>query len=200
MARQDPDERIVLRLTGSEADHGLPWANLAAFVDNIRRALRDYDRQRQGARTGREGRPAAREDLVTAFRLVSFKPGSAIMELEPIAAPPTVDDAQTALPEVEKLAVENLRAFIDSIESNDDVLDPSITEAVEEARRELGDDGRIEITVGRSRRPRKRTVIDARRIAVLEARAQRKTPRLMTVTGRLHINRGRPRHHAVHAR
>lgn len=163
------DDRIVFRLTGAEAQHGLPLANVAAFVDHVRRALRDFDRQRQGARTSRGGHPTSREELVTAFRLVEFKPGSAIMELEAMTATEVGDKS---LGDVESLAVENLRAFMDSLEG-DDVVEPAVTDAVEAARRTLGNDGRIEITIGtHRRRPNRRVVIDADRVAKLEGRGR----------------------------
>ena len=139
------DDRIILKLTGSEAHHGLPWANLASFVDDIRRALREYDRQRQGAVPARGGHPSGREDQVTSFRLVSFKPGSAIMELEPIPPKSIGDDeAHPVIAEAEQLAVENLRSFVDSLESPDSALDSVVTDAIDEARRRLGEDGKME--------------------------------------------------------
>lgn len=183
--RPEEDERITLRLTGSEAQHGLPWENLAGFVDEIRRALREHDRQRQGARAGRGGHPSGREELVTSFRLVRFLPGSAIMELEPIAAD-VADESQETLGEVETLSVENLRAFIDTLES-DSIVDPVISQAVEGARRQLGDDGKIEISVGPPKHPSRHTIIDADTVAALAARGRRATSHRMTVSGRLHM-------------
>ena len=191
------DDRITLRLTGSEAQHGLPLSNLEAFVGEVRRALRDFDRQRQGARTARGGHPTVREELVTGLRLVEFKPGSAIMELEPIV-PIELDESQLSMAEAEQLAVENLRAFIDSIQG-DGVLDPAVTDAVESARKALGPDGRIEITVGAPKRPRKHAVIDSDVVAALQQRSRRAATRRMQISGRLHMLDDEPRKVGIRA-
>lgn len=177
------DDRIVFRLTGAEAQHGLAFANLAAFLEYFRSALRDFDRQRRAEKTKRGGHPTTREDLVTGFRLVTFKPGSAVMEVEPIAQ----EDEQDRVADTEKLAVENLRAFIDTIESPDEILDPAVTDAVEMARRQLGEDGKIEITVGPKRRPVRHTIIDRERVAALEQRVKRVQVKDMRISGRLHM-------------
>jgi hypothetical protein len=181
--RHQPD-RVVLKLTGTEATHGLPLANFSAFVESFRNALRDFDRQRTGSRTRRSGHPTTREDLVTAFRLVSFKPGSAICELEAIA-PPADDDAQEHIEGAELLPLETLRAFVDSIEQEEPV-DDAVTTALGKARRSLGDDGRIDITIGRGRR-RRRAVIDARRVDALEKRAKHFPASYTRITGHLHM-------------
>lgn len=181
-ARHQPD-RVVLKLTGTEATHGLPLANFSAFVENFRNALRDFDRQRTGTRTRRSGHPTTREDLVTAFRLVSFKPGSAICELEPIA--PADDDTQERIEGAELLPLETLRAFVDSLDQ-DEPVDDAVTQSIAKARRSLGDDGRIDITIGRGRR-RRRAVIDARRVDALERRARHFPARFTRITGHLHM-------------
>jgi hypothetical protein len=185
MSERHNPERVLLELTGSEAQRGLPLSNFAAFVDDFRRALREFDRQRQAARTGRGGHPTAREDLVTAFRLVSFKPGSALVELEPIA-PPVPDEDQTAIDGGELLSLETLRAFMEALE-RDDVVDPAVTAPIAGARRALGADGKIAIGIGRGRRPKRRVVIDEARVEALEQRARRYPPRRMQISGRLHM-------------
>jgi hypothetical protein len=192
------DNRITLHLEGSETDHGLPLSNLANFSNHLRRALRDFDRQRQGARTARGGHPTTREDLVTGFRLVEFRPtGSATMELEAIV-PAGRHDSQLAMPESEQLAVENFRAFIDTIEG-DEILDPAVTEAIESARTQLGSDGRIEVWVGNPAAPRRHTVIDADAISVLRQRVRRARPRLLQISGRLHMLDDEPKKVGIRA-
>jgi hypothetical protein len=181
-AQQD---RIVLELTGSEAVHGLALSNFAAFIDDFRRALRDFDRQRRAEPTGRGGHPTTREDLVTAFRLVSFKAGSAIVELEPIA-PPVEDADQAAIEGAELLPLETLRAFMETIE-REEPLDPAVTQSVAGARRALGPDGKIGIAVGNRTGPKRRIVIDEERVELLERRARRFAPRRMRISGRLHM-------------
>lgn len=137
----------------------------------------------------REGHPTTREDLVTAFRLVEFHPGSAIMELEPMRV--VSDEPQ--LYDAELLAVENLQAFMDTIES-EDVIEPAVTDAIESARKTLGADGRIEITVARrAQRARKRVVIDETVVRSLEQRARRRSARPLRIVGRLHMLDDEPR-------
>lgn len=195
MSTQRGHDRIFFRLTGVEAQHGLALGNLAAFVENIRAALRDFDRQRRAERTKRGGHPTTREDLVAGLRLVTFKPGSAVMELEPISRAAEQDE----LADAEKLAVENLRAFIDTIEDESEILDPAITDAVEAARRQLGHDGAIEIIIGPRRRPVRRTVIDQGRVAALEQRVRRRHVRQMRISGRLHMIDVEPEKVAIRA-
>jgi hypothetical protein len=173
---------VVIRLTGSEAEHGLPLANLAAFVESFRGALRDFDRQRQAERTGRGGRPSGREELVTSFRLVGFEPGSAIMTLEPFA--PSDADDQQVLTEVDLLALQNLETFLDSLDQPEERFDAAVADAVEKARRSLGPDGRIEI---KSPHHRKRVVIDESKVHSLERRVRRYSTRQQRVAGRLHM-------------
>ena len=43
-------ERVILELTGSEAEGGLLLANVAAFVENFRRALREPTTAHNGRR------------------------------------------------------------------------------------------------------------------------------------------------------
>ena len=178
--------KVVLELTGSEAEHGLPLGSFAAFVEDFRRALRDYDRQRRTTRTRRGGHPSGREELVTAFRLVGFEAGSAIVTLEPVPVP--VEEGQEAIEGAELLAIENLRSLLDSIEGADSPLDAAVTEALGGARRALGDRGRIEVVLADapSRKPR-RVVIDEQKVADLERRVRRYAPRQTRISGRLHM-------------
>lgn len=178
-------DRVILELTGSEAVDGLPLANFAAFIDDFRRALREFDRQRGARPTRRGGHPTAREDLVTAFRLVTFKPGSALVELEPIAPPPA-DEAQETIEGAELLPLQTLRAFVETI-ARDDPLDPAVTAPVAGARRALGADGKISIAIRRGRRGERAVVIDEARVEKLERRARRYAPRRMQISGRLHM-------------
>lgn len=176
-------DRVVLKLTGSQAERGLPLANLATFVVDFRRALRDFDRSRRAERTARGGRPAAREDLVTAFRLVEMKPGSTLLTLEPI--PPAALDAEAEpLAEVETLALENLAALLETVSDERAPLDAAVTDAVASARRALGTDGAIEIRIGDARH---RVVIDKRRVRDLEMRVRRYDARELRISGRLHM-------------
>ena len=177
---------VILELTGSEAIGGLPLSNLEAFVDDFRRALRDFHRQRRAERTRRGGHPSGREELATAFRLLEFRRGSAVMTLLPDVRDES--EEQPALGDVEPLAIENLRALLDAIESDDAVIDPAVTDAVEGARSALGDDGKIKVKLdGEQPRHRRSVVIDRERVAVLERRVERQAPRARRVSGRLHM-------------
>jgi hypothetical protein len=191
-------DRIELRLTGEEAQRGLPLANVAAFLDNVRRALRDFDRARQGQRTQRGGHPTSREELVTALRLVDFRPGSAIMSLEPMAH----EQGETGLvPDAEALPVENLLALIAAVESRDDVLPPAVTESIDNARRTLGPSGAIEIKVNPRLRTRRqaRIVIDAQTVETLQLRAEQQSRTHLRIVGRLHMLDDEPRKIGIRA-
>jgi hypothetical protein len=177
--------RVVLKLTGSEAEGGLPLSNFAAFVDDFRRALREFDRQRRAAPSRRGGHPTAREDLVTAFRLVSFAPGSAVVELEPIA-PAGLDETQEVIPGAELLSLETLRAFVQTIQDGE-AVDSAVTAPIAGARRALGPDGEIGITIAGGWRTKQQVVIDEQRVERLEQRARRYAPRRMQISGRLHM-------------
>ena len=191
-------DHIELRLTGEEAQRGLPLANLAAFLESIRRALRDFDRSRQGQRTQRGGHPTSREELVTAFRLVEFHPGSAIMELEAIPSEQT--DAEL-VPDTEPLPVSNLLALLSVVQGGDDFLPPAVTTSIESARRTLGPNGRIEINVNARARTRRRAhaVIDAHTVEALELRAEQKASTHLRIVGRLHMLDDEPRKVGIRA-
>jgi len=182
----DDDHKVIIELTGSKAQHGMPLASFEQFIENFRRALIDYDRQKVGKPTRRAGNLNVREQIVTAFRLTAVRPGSTILELEPIPRDEVEqldDPEQEALPGAELLSTITLRALLDDVEQ-DAELDPSITESLSEARRSLGANGRI--AVRGHREPKHRVVIDETRIRQLEQRARRPQPRTLTVSGRLH--------------
>lgn len=191
-------DRIEFRLTGEEAQRGLPVANVATFLESVRRALRDFDRSRQGQKTQRGGHPTSREELVTALRLVEFHPGSAIMELEAI---PVEQDETELAPDMEPLPVENLLALIAAVQSGDEILASAVTESIETARRTLGPSGAIEIKVnprGRARR-KARVVINARTVETLELRAEQHSRAPIRIIGRLHMLDDEPRKVGIRA-
>ncbi|HEX6703070.1 MAG TPA: hypothetical protein VF101_20260 [Gaiellaceae bacterium] len=164
--------------------HGLALSNLESFVDNLRRALREFHRQRRAERTRRGGHPTGTEELATAFRLVEFHEGSAIMTLIP-----DVEDAEETAPpigKVEPLAIENLHALLDAVEVDDQVVDPAVTDAIESARRALGHDGTIAVKLNGRPKPR-RVVIDRERVESLERRVERRPPQRLRISGRLHM-------------
>lgn len=182
MTRRESHERIVLHLTGSEAEHGLPLATLASFVDHFRDALRDFDRQRRAERTKRGGHPTGREELVTSFRLVEFKPGSAIMTLEPFTPREGASDPGELAGDAELLALQNLDAFLDSLQQPEEAFDTAVADSLEMARRSLGTEGQIVIKA----RKRRKVVIDANATLALERRVRRYAKGVQRVSGRLH--------------
>src|SRR6266567_2202735 len=99
--------------------------------------------------------------------------------LEPVRTQP-LDQEQ--LEGGESLAAQNLRSFLDAIESIEP-LEPDVTEALAAARRALGPNGRIGVVL--AGRPRRRRVeIDAARVAELAARKSRAVQTATHVTGR----------------
>lgn len=178
-------DKVELYLEGAEATKGLPLDTLASFVNEFRAALRDFDRARRAERTRRGGHPTSREDLVTSFRLVAFRTGSAVLELEAFA-PERGEADQEALDDVEKVAVENLRALLDSLASEDEPIDEAVVQSVEAARRTLGEGGRIRVDVRSGSRRKRSLTIDERRGAALQRRVRRYAPGVQAVSGRLH--------------
>lgn len=77
---------------------------------------------------------------MTAFRLVRFAPGSGVATIEPESLSST-DDRELPLDDV-PLAVENLRALLDEIDSGAALPDP-VRGALGKACRSLGNDGSI---------------------------------------------------------
>jgi hypothetical protein len=154
-------------------------ASLEAFVDRLSRALVDFDRARHGQLTKRTGRRSSREELVVGFRVVSLKPGSAIMELEP-----SLPDEQAEIVHAETLAMENFRALLNVIEDKDEPLDPDVTQSVEAARRALGIGGRIGVLMTAEHAER-RILIDEARVDELASRRPKREKLVTQISGRL---------------
>jgi hypothetical protein len=115
----------------------------------------------------------------TSFRLVGFRRGSAILELE---EPAPVDEKSLQIP-TGGSATQNLKNLLDSLEAG--TLDPAVVDDLETARRAIGDDGRFEVKVPTRR---KRGVVDAPTITKLrEANRVKPSPSDTTVFGRLHL-------------
>jgi hypothetical protein len=184
--RESHDDRIILELTGSAAQHGIALTSFESFVEHFRRALIDFDRAGRAERTKRGGHLTTREEQLVAFRLVGLRPGSAIVEMEPIA--PEDEAEQQALPS-ELLALANLRGLVEAVESASAEVEPDVTESLGAARRALGTDGAIAVVFGSSNRKRqpKRVVIDERRVEDLAARRPRRRRTANRITGWLHM-------------
>jgi hypothetical protein len=177
------DSKILLTLRGSEAQRGLPLSALESFLERFSRALVDFDRSRRGQATRKSGRRTAREEHVVGFRVVELRPGSAIMELEPLTDA-TADEESPTL-EVEMLAVENLRSLMSALDDEQQALDPDVTQSIEAARRALGRDGTISLEMSRGQTSLSRVLIDELRVEQLAARKPRREEIVSHVAGLL---------------
>lgn len=102
-------ETVVLELSGSEARRGLPISTLESFFEEIIRSLRAFDRGARLEPALRSGQPSRRDKLVTAFRVVGLKPGSAIITLEPDS---TTTDGELNAVDPGSVALANLEALM----------------------------------------------------------------------------------------
>lgn len=170
----------MLKLEGADADRGLPLSALENFVERLSRALVDFDRSSRGQQTRKSGRRTAREEHVVGFRVLEMRPGSAVMELEPLAS-----NAEEGVPiDAETLAVANLRALLDAVESPETPLDPDVTQSIEAARRALGAGGRIEVSLPADH-ARRSVLIDEARVDELAGRKPRRQELVSQVSGKL---------------
>ena len=175
---------ITLRLEGARAVRGISLSDFESFLESFITALRDFDRDRRGEPTRKSGHPEARAEAVAAFRLVGFRPGSAVAELEP-QLPSEVEGSERFL-DSELLQVANLRALIASVE-REEALPESVTDCLERAIRSAGEDGSLSIRLGREQGGAAAVRIDRGRIARLRAVSAAPEPsRVASVSGRLH--------------
>jgi hypothetical protein len=179
--RKASSQQVVVELHGSRARAGVELDALENFIEYFRRALRDFDRQRRGEMVGRGGHPDVRDAAATAFRVVKFRTGSGILTLEP-ATPPTDLDEHGLLDDVEHRATATLRELLDAV-STGDLLSPQVLEALANATRSMGDDGKFAVKPPGRRRP---VVIDESRLERLRAPSSTESTTL-SVTGRLHL-------------
>lgn len=182
---------VKLNLKGERAKRGIELDSLERFIERFRAALRDFERSATAReyQIRRGGHPDARSMAASSFRLVGYKIGSAILELE--EAPAVPEEKTLQLP-TEGLATQNLKHLLDSIDGGA-VLDPVVIEELDEARRAIGEDGRFEVKVPTRR---KAGVIDALTITKLrETTVVEPLPTELSVYGRLHLiaTEGTPR-------
>jgi hypothetical protein len=182
MTTEDRTE-ITLRLEGSRAEHGVSLSDFESFIDSFLAALRDFDRDRRGVQTRRSGHPERRAEAVTAFRLVRFAPGSGIATIEPETLAPT--DEQPLPLDVVPIALENLRALVEDVETEKQVSE-AVTDALGRACRAFGPDGSIRIDF-----PTELRAEPARIDLPQLERLRRTTPapagEIRSVSGRLHL-------------
>ena len=174
-------QNIVLDLHGSKAQRGVDLDGLQLFLEHFRRALREFERVTSGrSPVPRTGRPDSAAGLASAFRVVSLKPGSGILTLE--AAVPVGSAESLPLGDVETVAVGNLIRLAEAVTDRDSV-DGAVVDALDRARRSLGDDGSFGLCAG----GRSRVAVDAAAVQALRAAAVDPADRPLSVSGRVHL-------------
>lgn len=181
------EQSITLRLDGARAQGGVSLPDFEKFIEQFLAALRDFDRSRRGEITKKSGHPEARAQAVTAFRLVAFRKGSGIATIEPDLQ--TLDADTDQMVEVEPIQIENLNALLTRVEAESGLPAP-VTDALEMARRSVGEDGFLEVEIrtsnGDDDTPR-RVSIDGDRISRIRSNEVVPEPRVVTsISGRLH--------------
>lgn len=188
---------LVLDLHGARAREGVDIDAFETFLTHFRAALREFDRAGQGKIPRKSGRPAARDDAATAFRMVAFRTGSGIATLAPSLA--RSEEDELALDAGEPLAVTTLVRMLDDIDAGRRLPRP-VVEALSSARRAIGDDGSFGVALNGDHRNRPRLVIDRERI---EHMSETTTPGdgvPLSVTGRLHMIEADPPNRRVQVR
>lgn len=178
-----PNHRIVLTLCGEKAKRGVPLEGLETFIDEFRRALREFERTLSAREheVGRMGQPGSRSKVATGFRLVHFKTGSGIAELEPLE----LDGGGEQLTPTEPASSQNLRLLLEAVRDRRP-MSPRIVDALDGARKAFGQDGSFGVEFA----SQKGTTfyVDKQQIERLEAAASFDVdPKEMTVSGKLHL-------------
>ncbi len=183
MATGETHNSITLRLQGSKATRGVPLATFETFIDNFLAALRYHYRATALEPAKKAGRPYAKEELVTAFRLVGFRIGSGIAVLEP-----TTEEADDpVLAQVPTLALDNLTSLITAVKAGQRI-DTAVVDALETARRALGAEGRFDVSVGLATdvAPSPAVSLDEELLNQLRVPAEETARRSQTISGNLH--------------
>lgn len=127
------------------------------------------------------GHPGGRSKAATGFRLVHFKIGSGVAELEPLE----LDGADDQLLPQSPPSSENLRLLVEAVRERRP-MSPRVVEALDGARKALGGDGRFGVEFASQKGPP--FYIGAEQIKRLEAAASFDTePKEITVSGKLHL-------------
>lgn len=183
-------DSIILRLEGARATRGVALSDFETFIENFLAALRDFDRDRRGTPTRKAGAPEGPAAMVSAFRLIDFRPGSGIATIEPDVTEGR--DATEAMVDAEPAQVANLCAMLAQVEEERD-LPPPVTESLQKACRTLGVDGSITVDMGRLRFGSRKTglrrvVIDTERLERISRQVSPppSVPKVETISGLLH--------------
>lgn len=143
-------------------------------------ALRGYDRVRRAEPARKAGHPERRSERVAAFRLVEFTTGSAVATLESAARE---EQDEALFDDQEDPAIENLGALADQL-ARDEALDAEVLDALDSARRALGEDGCIGLSLpGQD----SALTIDRERIELLRGQLSDDASTVGQVSGRLHL-------------
>lgn len=143
-------------------------------------ALRGYDRVRRAEPARKAGHPERRSERVAAFRLVEFTTGSAVATLESAARE---EQDEALFDDQEDPAIENLGALADQL-ARDEALDAEVLDALDSARRALGEDGCIGLSLpGQD----SALTIDRERIELLRGQPSDDASTVGQVSGRLHL-------------
>lgn len=174
------NENITLKLSGSRASQGVDLVALDGFIRHFLAALRDFDRYERGEPARKPGTPEASASAAAALRLVSLRPGSTIVELEPIRADEggeqlALDDPPRARQVIDRL--------LDRVESKA-ALPAEVGSSLDGARRACGDDGAFEVSTEPPGRARRTVTFD--QAAIGELRGPEPPPAISSsVAGRL---------------
>lgn len=178
------DDRVVIDLHGERAQRGVELDALESFIDQFRRALREFERHERSAIALKTGSPGAESRAATAFRLVRFRTGSGIATLEPVL--PTVEEQLDTGDEPSPNRT--LRGLVDAIESRDVPL--QVLDALEGARRAVGKDGSFGVkTTSSPSSGVTRVVVDSATVAALRERQRElaEHERDLSIAGFLHL-------------
>jgi hypothetical protein len=173
---------IELRLEGEAARDGISMTAFEGFIEEFVKALRAFDRVRQGQQPVRSGQPGKRGEAVSSLKIVSLTRGSAVLLLEPYA---DEVDSDATLAHVETLAMANVRGLLDALDAKEE-LGSEVVDALGAARRKLGPQGVVNIAAAREGK-RHSVRLDTEKIAELSAPSVSAIAREMTVSGRLHM-------------
>ena len=180
------ESRVVLDLHGTRARAGIDIDAFEVFLRHFRAVLREYDRSLRGSLARRGGHPDTRDVAASAFRLVEFHVGSAIATLEPVRPESSAEPNLPLADSGEDLSVSTVLGLVTSIES-DRRLPDTVVEALDDARRAIGEDGSFGVEVPDRASQRHRIVIDDEQMKRLRKVTDDSPERTVVVTGRLHM-------------
>ena len=180
------EPKVVLDLHGTRAQVGVDIDAFEVFLRHFRAALREYDRSLRGTLARRGGHPDARDLAASSFRLIGFQIGSGIATLTP-ARPLESDDANLPLDDSgEDLSLSTIVGLLSAIESDAGLPEP-VVEALDSARRSIGENGCFGVDVAGPTERGKRVVIDDELMKRLREAPPDPSDRSVVITGRLHM-------------